>query len=69
MMPSKTEDATSSDYIIAALKVIPKLGDKKISLLIERYGSLKNIGSAKLDELSSLLGSALGQSVWEFFQR
>lgn len=67
--PLKGSETASTNHIPAALKTIPKLGDKKAAQLIERFGSLQKIASATLDDLVSVLGATLGQSVWELFNR
>ena len=67
--PKGSDTSASTKHIPAALKVIPKLGDKKAAQLIERFGSLQKVASATLDDLVSVLGATLGQTVWEFFNR
>ena len=53
--------------IVMALKNIPKLGEKKIKLLVEKFPSLHKVGDASLEQLEALLGASVAQSVWNFF--
>jgi len=58
-----------NEHIVAALKNVPKIGDKKILQLLEKFGSLQNVATASLDELTSLLGPSLASSVWDYFNK
>ena len=64
-----TNQEELSAHISVALKNIPKVGDKKIMLLVERFGSLQNIAMAPLEDLASLLGSSLAQLVFDYFNK
>lgn len=68
LQPMKNHEEMSA-HISVALKNIPKVGDKKIMLLVERFGSLQNIAMASLEDLTSILGSSLAQFVWEYFNK
>ena len=68
IQPWVSPENTKFDHIAAALKNVPKIGDKKIACLVEKFGSLQNISKATVEELTGLLGSAaLAKSVWEYF--
>ena len=69
LQPWTNPENTKLDHITAALKNVPKIGDKKIALLIEKFGSLQNISKATVDEMTGLLGAALAKSVWEYFNK
>ena len=68
MQPLKSHEI-QIDPIATVLNNVPKIGEKKIALLIDRFGSLQNIAMATLDQLNPLLGPALAQSVWEYFNK
>lgn len=67
MQPLKTQDEELSAHVSVTLKNIPKIGEKKIMMLVERFGSLHNIAMASVEDLSSLLGASLAQLVWDYF--
>lgn len=67
--PSKIQDEELSAHVSIALKNIPKIGEKKIMMLMERFGSLHNIAIATVEDLSSLLGASLAQIVWDYFNK
>lgn len=69
MHPSKIQDEELSAHVSIALKNIPKIGEKKIMMLVERFGSLHNIAIATVEDLSSLLGASLAQIVWDYFNK
>lgn len=68
LQPIKNQEDLSS-HMTNALKNVPRVGDKKIALLIERFRSLQNIAMASVEELSSILGMSLGQLVWDYFNK
>lgn len=68
LQPIKNQ-AELSSHISVALKNVPKVGDKKIMLLVERFGSLQNIAMASVEDLTILLGNSLAQSVWDYFNK
>lgn len=55
--------------LMAVLKNVPKLGDKKIALLLDRFGSLQNIATASLEEMTHLLGASSANHVWDYFNK
>lgn len=68
LQPLKNQEELSA-HISVALKNIPKVGDKKITLLVERFGSLQNLAMASVEDLASLLGASLAQLVWDYFNK
>lgn len=68
LQPLKNKEELTA-HMSVALKNIPKVGDKKIMLLVERFGSLQNIAMASVEDLSSVLGPSLAQFVWDYFNK
>ncbi len=66
MQPLKIQ-SDQSTHISNALKNVPKIGDKKIAMLVERFGSLQSIAMASVEDLTSLLGPTLAREVWDYF--
>ena len=69
MQPLKIQDDKSSQHISNALKCVPKIGDKKIAMIVERFGSLQSIAMASVEDFTSLLGPLLAREVWEYFNK
>ncbi|XP_046650313.1 Fanconi anemia core complex-associated protein 24-like [Daphnia pulicaria] len=65
MQPLKIQ-SDQSNHISNALKNVPKIGDKKIAMLVERFGSLQSIAMASVEDLS-LLGPGLAREVRDYF--
>ena len=63
---SRDEDGPK---LLSALKNVPKLGDKKVQQLLEKFDSIHSIATAPVEQLISVLGAAVGQSVWEYFNK
>ena len=53
--------------VTAALTAVPGLGAKKVDALLAKFGSLAALSGASVPQLTPLLGSALAQSVHQFF--
>ncbi|XP_046441607.1 Fanconi anemia core complex-associated protein 24-like [Daphnia pulex] len=66
MQPLKIQ-SDQSNHISNALKNVPKIGDKKIAMLVERFGSLQSIAMAPVEDLTSLLGPGLAREVRDYF--
>jgi excinuclease ABC subunit C len=50
------------------LSQIPGVGPKTVQKIFEKFGSVRGVQAAPVEELQDVLGPRTGQSVWEYFQ-
>jgi excinuclease ABC subunit C len=65
---SRHRRARSRRSLASSLTAIPGIGPKRKRQLLRVFGSLEGVRQASLEELSRVLGRALGRRVKEAFQ-
>ena len=53
----------------SVLDEIENIGVKRKSLLLKKFGSIKKIKEATLEQLSQVLGPAIAKNVYDYFRK
>ncbi|XP_076072991.1 Fanconi anemia core complex-associated protein 24-like isoform X2 [Mytilus galloprovincialis] len=64
---TKKKRSTPLDQaLLASVKSIPKLGEVKSRMLLEKFGSLQAISKASIQELTAVVGKASAEHIRTF---
>jgi len=65
---SETRNKIHTDILLSLCK-IPRLGEKKARMLLEKFGTIKAISKATEADLSTILGHSLSKDLFQFFHK
>ncbi|XP_050396415.2 Fanconi anemia core complex-associated protein 24 [Patella vulgata] len=67
LIMKKPKSINIDEAILNTLTCVPKLGDVKAKLILQKYKSLKDICNAPVEDLSEIVGQACAKNIKSFF--